>query len=91
VEGWREPSSSCPSLCLAEFVRRDVVAGGSDEARGEDDSGIAVCEDEGRRMGGIRGVLLFSESLGCCCVRAWRSRTWRLGRTLLANDVGYGL
>jgi hypothetical protein len=40
VEGWRESSR------LAEFVCRDAVAGGSDEARGKDDSGCAVCEDE---------------------------------------------
>jgi hypothetical protein len=39
VEGGSE------SACLAEFSHFDVVAGCSDQAGGEDDSGLAVCED----------------------------------------------
>lgn len=65
----------------AEFLHRDAVAGCSDEAGREDDSGIAICErnvvvfvgdggidvEGGRlRRTGVRGVSFFSPG----CARA---------------------
>jgi len=33
------------SACLAEFTHGDAIARCPDQAGGEDDSGLAVCED----------------------------------------------